>query len=138
LPEKHRSAEAGREGRYREAARILDSLSGESGAEHPATVMIDEVGAIGYASHARILDTHGLLSPEALPYLGPAKGYWPRMAKLQDKMDPEWIVGLRPVKDEGWLYPGEDGFYAGYGLYRILRVPAHPYNLEMWRRLPPD
>jgi hypothetical protein len=135
LPEKHRLAEAGREGRYREAARILDSLSGPGAA---ATVMIDEVGAIGYASHARILDTHGLLSPEALPYLGPAAGYWLRMAKMQDKLDPEWIVGLRPAKDEGWLYPGEDGFYAGYGLYRILRIPAHPYNLEMWRRLPPD
>jgi hypothetical protein len=135
LPEKHRLAEAGREGRYREAARIVDSLAAP---DAPPTVMIDEVGAIGYWSHARILDTHGLLSPEALPYLGPAEGHWIRMAKLQDKEDPEWIVGLRPAKDEGLLNPGEDGLYAGYAPFRILRLPGHPYNLEMWRRLPPD
>ena len=61
-----------------------------------------------------------------------------RMAKLQDRMDPEWIVGLRLAKDEGLLYPGEDGFYAGYAPARILRLAKHPYNLEMWRRLPPD
>jgi hypothetical protein len=135
LPAKHRLAEAGREGRYQEAARIVDSLSIPG---HPPTVMIDEVGAIGYWSHARILDTHALLSPEAMPYLGPAEGYWLRMAKLQDRMDPEWIVALRLAKDEGLLYPGEDGLYAGYGPAWILRLPKHPYNLEMWRRLPPD
>lgn len=135
LPAKHRLAEAGREGRYREAARIVDSLAVPG---HPPTIMIDEVGAIGYGSHARILDMHGLLSPEAMPYLGPAEGHWPRMAKLQDRMDPEWIVALRLVKDEGLLYPGEDGFYAGYAPFRILRRPGHPYNLEIWRRLPPD
>jgi len=135
LPAKHRLAEAGREGRYREAARIVDSLSIPG---RPTMVMIDEVGAIGYWSHARILDMHGLLSPEAMPYLGPAEGHWLRMAKLQDRMDPEWIVGLRLAKDEGLLYPGEDGFYAGYAPVRILRIAKHPYNLEMWRRLPPD
>ena len=135
LPEKHRSAEAGREGRYREAARLIDSLAAPDG---PPTVMIDEVGAIGYGSHARILDTHGLLSPEALPYLGAAEGYWLRLAKMQDKLDPEWIAGLRLAKDEGLLYPGEDGLYSGYVPYRILRQAGHPYNLEIWRRVPPD
>jgi len=135
LPAKHRLAEAGREGRYHEAARIVDSLAVPG---RPAMVMIDEVGAIGYWSHARILDMHGLLSPEALPYLGPPEGNWLRMAKLQDRMDPEWIVGLRLVKDEGLLNPGEDGFYAGYAPFRVLRLAKHPYNLEMWRRLPPD
>jgi hypothetical protein len=96
------------------------------------------VGALGYWSHARILDTHGLLSPEALPYLGPAEGYFLRMAAMQDRFDPEWIMGLRPAKDEGLLYPGEDGLYAGYAPARILRLPPHPYNMEMWRRLAPD
>ncbi len=135
LPAKHRFAEAAREGRYREAARIVDSLTVPG---KVPLVMIDEVGAIGYWSHARILDTHGLLSPEALPYLGPAKDYFLRMAALQDKYDPDWIMGLRLVKDEGQWYTGEDGLYAGYEAYRILRLPPHGYNMELWRRQPPD
>jgi hypothetical protein len=135
LPAKHRFAEAAREGRYREAARIVDSLAVPG---KVPTVMIDEVGAIGYWSHARILDTHGLLSPEALPYLGPAEGYFLRMAAMQDKLDPDWIVGLRLTKDEGLWYPGEDGLYSGYEAAGILRLPPHGYNLELWRRQPPD
>ncbi|MEO6095936.1 MAG: hypothetical protein ABIW76_09700 [Fibrobacteria bacterium] len=135
LPAKHRFAEAAREGRYREAARIVDSLAVPG---MVPTVMIDEVGAIGYWSHARILDSHGLLSPEALPYLGPAEGYFLRMAAMQDQLDPDWIIGLRSVKDEGQWYPGEDGLYAGYEAAGILRLPPHGYNLELWRRGPRD
>ena len=130
-----RLAEAAREGRYKEAARLIDSLARPG--ETPL-VMIDEVGAIGYWSHARILDTHGLLSPEALPFLGPAEGYFTRMAALQDRFDPEWILGMRLVRDEGLWYPGEDGMYSGYGVFRVLRYPSHPYHVEMWRRLAPD
>ena len=135
LPEKHRFTEQAREGRYRKAARIVDSLAVPG---KLPLVMIDEVGAIGYYSHARILDSHGLLSPEALPYLGPAEGYYVRMIAMQDKFDPDWILTMRFTKDEGMLYPGEDGLFAGYGLYRILRLPPHPYNMEMRHRLPPD
>lgn len=135
LPQKHAAAEAAREGRYKETARVVDSLAVPG---KVPLVMIDEVGAIGYWSHARILDTHGLLSPEALPYLGPAEGYWLRMAALQDKLDPDWIMGLRLAKDEGLLYPGEDGLFSGYAVERILRTPGHPYNMELRRRLAPD
>ncbi|MDB5104294.1 MAG: putative rane protein [Fibrobacteres bacterium] len=135
LPQKHVFAEAAREGRYRQAARIVDSLAAPG---KVPLVMIDEVGAIGYWSHARILDTHGLLSPEALPYLGPAEGYFLRMAALQDRFDPDWIMGLRLARDEGLLYPGEDGLYAGYEPAGILRLPPHGYNMELWRRQPPD
>jgi hypothetical protein len=135
LPRKHVFAEAAREGRYKEAARIVDSLAAPG--ETPV-VMIDEVGAIGYWSHARILDTHGLLSPEALPYLGPAEGYFLRMAAMQDRFDPDWIMGLRLAKDEGLWYPGEDGLYSGYETYAILRLPPHGWNMELWRRQPPD
>lgn len=143
LPQKHVAAEAAREGRYREAARVVDSVAqslpaGKAPGSQVPLVMIDEVGAVGYWSHARILDTHGLLSPEALPYLGPAEGYWLRMAAMQDKFDPEWILGLRLAKDEGLMYPGEDGLFSGYKVERILRTPGHPYNLELRRRLPPD
>ncbi len=138
LPAKHVLAQAAREGRYREAARIIDSLSVPG---KLPLVMIDEVGALGYYSHARILDTHGLLSPEALPYLGkPSVGesYLLRMAAMQERYDPDWIVGLRLGKDEGLLYPGEDALYSGYERVRTLRLPPHPYNLEMWRRLSDD
>ena len=135
LPRKHVFAEAAREGRYKEAARIVDSLAAPG--EIPL-VMTDEVGAIGYWSHARILDTHGLLSPEALPYLGPAEGYLLRMAAMQDRFDPDWIMGLRPIRDEGQWHPGEDGLYSGYEVYAILRLPPHAWNMELWRRQPPD
>jgi hypothetical protein len=136
LPRKHRFAEEAREGRYREAARILDSISGPD--RHPL-VMIDEVGALGYYSHVRILDTHGLLSPEALPYLpGTRDTYLARMAAMQDKYDPEWILAMRLVEDEGKWYIGEDGLFAGYAPAFILRKPPHGYNFEMWRRTLPD
>jgi hypothetical protein len=35
---------------------------------HDAVIAAPEIGAIGYASNLRILDTVGLVSPEALPY----------------------------------------------------------------------
>jgi hypothetical protein len=136
LPRKHAFAEAAREGRYREAARIVDSLAAPGTAP---LVMMDEVGAFGYFSRAKILDSHGLLSPEVLPFLsGPIEGYYLRLAAMQDRFDPEWILGLRPVQDEGLLIPGEDGLFSGYEPYRILRLPPHPYNMEMRRRTLPD
>gem|GEM_PF-5881509 len=173
LPQKHRLAEVAREGRYREAAGILDSaaaadavtsmaaaaisseaidsadpiasadLAPEEPAERPAAirapvVMIDEVGAIGYFSRAEILDTHGLLSPEALAYLGGPDGYFLRMAAMQERFDPEWILAMRRVEDEGSLHIGEDALFSGYELFRILRTPPHGFNLEMWRRVRPD
>jgi hypothetical protein len=42
------------------------------------------------------------------------------------------------TKDEGLWYPGEDGLYSGYEAAGILRLPPHGYNLELWRRQPPD
>jgi hypothetical protein len=132
LPQKHRFAEEVREGRYRQAGHMLDSLSGPN--QHPL-VMIDEVGALGYYSKVRILDTHGLLSPEALPFLkGEKDTYFLRMAAMQEKHDPDWILGMRLVADEGQWYPGEDGLYSGYEATYILRRPPHGYNFEMWRR----
>ena len=137
LPRKHRFAQEAREGRYREAAHILDSLAGPS--DHPL-VMIDEVGALGYYStKIRILDSHGLLSPEALPFLaGKSNTYFTRMAAMQDKYDPEWILAMRFLKDEGQWYIGEDALYAGYERKYVLRRPPHGYNFEMWRRARPD
>ncbi len=136
LPQKHRFAEQAREGRYKEAGRILDSLSGPD--KHPL-VMIDEVGALGYYSHVRILDTHGLLSPEALSYIsGGTDTYFTRMSAMQERYDPEWILAMRYVEDEGKLYIGEDGLFAGYENAYILRTPPHGYNFEMWRRVQSD
>jgi hypothetical protein len=132
LPLKHRLTEEAREGRYKEAGHILDSLSGPD--QHP-WAMIDEVGALGYFSHVRILDSHGLLSPEALPFLGgDPKTYFTRMAAMQDKCDPDWILAMRLLKDEGQWYIGEDALYAGYELKYTLRRPPHGYNFEMWQR----
>ena len=136
LPAKHRFAQEAREDRYHRAGQILDSISGPN--IHPL-VMIDEVGALGYYSHVGILDTHGLLSPESLPYLrGGDESYFLRMAALQERYDPEWILAMRFKKDEGQWYPGEDGLYAGYVSTFILRTPAHDYNFEMWRRVARD
>jgi len=60
------------------------------------------------------------------------------MARMQEKFDPDWIMGLRLAKDEGLWYPGEDGLYAGYEAAAVLRLPPHGYNMELWRRQPPD
>ncbi len=137
LPDKHRLAENVREGRYREAAGILDSLDKIQIGKltNPSWVMIDEVGALGYYSHIRILDTHGLLSPEALPFLSPERnGYFGRLTAMRKQCQPEWIVGMRLVRDEGKWYPSEDSLYEGYKLVKILRRKSHGYNFEMWRR----
>jgi hypothetical protein len=132
IPEKHRFAEQAREGRYREAGRILDSISGPD--LHPL-VMIDEVGALGYYSNVRILDSHGLLSPEVLPFLGGERdGYLAGLAAMQERFDPDWILSSRFLQDEGKFYIGEDAVFSGYEPARILRRPPHGYNLEMWRR----
>lgn len=133
LPGKHRFLKAAREDRYESAAAILNSLPG------PAPVaMIDEVGALAYFSRAKILDTHGLLSPEALPFLAPTlEGYWERLAALREQEQPDWILGLREVGLEGKFLPGEDEVYRGYRSAHILRLEGHGYNLEMWSRKPP-
>lgn len=136
IPQKYRFAEQAREGRYREAGRILDSISGPN--IHPL-VMIDEVGALGYYSKVRILDSHGLLSPEVLPLLGSDRDqYYARWAAMQNRFDPDWILSSRLVKDEGMFYPGEDALFSGYEQALILRRPPHGYNLEMWRRVQSD
>lgn len=133
LPSKHRFAEVVREGRYREGAKILDSLAN---LKKPQLIMIDEVGALGYFGRKiRILDSHGLLSPEALPFLpGKAETYFSRMAAMQENLKPDWILSMRFTKDEGKLYIGEDALYSGYQLKKIIRRPPHGYNFEMWER----
>jgi hypothetical protein len=100
--------------------------------------MIDEVGALAYFSRAKILDTHGLLSPEALPFLAPTlDGYWERLAALREKEEPDWILGLREVGLEGKFLPGEEKVFRGYQSAHILRLEGHGYNLEMWRKQAP-
>lgn len=129
MPAKHRLLKAAREDRYEAAAALVNAEAGRA-----PTVMIDEVGALAYFCKARILDTHGLLSPEALPFLGPAEGYWDRLADLGEKEKPDWIMGLREVHMEGKFHPGEDRLYRGYVQAHVLRLPPHGWNMEMWRR----
>lgn len=130
LPGKHRFLKQAREDRYKAAAEILNALPGK-----PPTAMIDEVGALAYFFNGRILDTHGLLSPEALPFLAPTvDGYWGRMAALREKEKPDWILGLRAAEMEGRFHPGEEKLYEGYRQRHVLRLPPHGYNMEMWSR----
>lgn len=130
LPGKHRLSKAAREDRYEAAAAILNAQPGPA-----PEVMIDEVGALAYFSRAKILDTHGLLSPEALPFLAPdPESHWDRLAALREKENPDWIVGLREAFLEDRFLPGEERVYHGYRRARILRVEGHGYNLEMWSK----
>ena len=129
IPQKHRFAKQAREDRYLAAARILDA-----GSPPGSQVMVDEVGALGYFSRMKILDTHGLLSPEALPFLGGSADHWSRMDALQERFRPLWIMGMRPVSREGRLEEGEGAVLSGYRLEHALRLAPHPYLVEMWRR----
>src|SRR5260370_9453762 len=57
-----------------------------------AVIAAPEIGAIGYASNLRILDTVGLVSPGAMPYYP-----LPREQVLTDNaIPPRLIVDLRP------------------------------------------
>src|SRR5260370_32537069 len=57
-----------------------------------AVIAAPEIGAIGYASNLRILDTVGLVSPGALPYYP-----LPREQVLTDNaIPPRLIVDLKP------------------------------------------
>lgn len=131
-PRKHRFFKQAREDRYRAAAEILNAQPGKA-----PVAMIDEVGALAYFSGAKILDTHGLLSPEALPYLGGKEGYWERLAALRREQNPDWILGQREIEMEGRFWPGEEKLYEGYRLAHILRLPPHRFNMEMWTRAAP-
>jgi hypothetical protein len=77
----------GRESVYREAAAVLEP------AIAPQTVVaLSEIGAFGYFSRARILDTAGLVSPVAL-------GYYPLAPKLKatnNAVPPDLIRDLAP------------------------------------------
>ena len=132
IPRKHRFAQEAREGRYQEAARILDSAG--SASAMPPAVMIDEVGALGYFARVKIVDSHGLLSPEALPFLAGPGAHWSRLTAMRESLRPDWITGMRPEKDQGRFQPGEEALYAGYGLERVLRRPPHGFLVELWRR----
>lgn len=122
----HRSE--GREEAYREAATAL-------GAREDEVVAAPEIGAVGFYTRARILDTSGLVSPEAVPFharLAAARGGKPPdrevggmiPAGLVEELRPDYLVALTLFVDV--LLATSPHALDGYDLVR--EVPADAFG----------
>jgi hypothetical protein len=97
-----------------------------------------DVGALGYFSNARILDTVGLMSPEASAYypLDPALyviNYAVPPQLILDKQ-PDYVVLLEVYGRSGLL--ADPHFLSAYQL--VQAIPTDIYDSEgmlVWRRL---
>jgi hypothetical protein len=89
---------------YRRVAEVLNASAGETD-----RVASAEVGALGFYYKGTILDTVGLVSPEALPYLpvppeqraSPLTGA--TSVDLVRAAQPEWVVSLTGFATHGLL-----------------------------------
>ena len=117
------SAESEREDEYREVAiRFRDSFGPES------VVAASEIGALGYYSDARILDTAGLISPSALRYYPlPASLYSTNYAIPPDLIrdsQPDFLVTFELFASGGLLK--EEWFAEDYE--EIYRKSTQAFN----------
>ena len=100
-----------------------------------------EIGAIGYFSEARILDTVGLISPEALKYYPlPADLYETSYAippHLIMSTRPDYVVTMEVFAENGLLIDPQ--FVEDYS--EIYRKPTDAFggtNLLVFQRTDPD
>jgi hypothetical protein len=91
-----------------------------------AVVAAPEIGAVGYASNLRILDTVGLVSPAALPYyplpaeqLATDNAIPPRLIAEQK---PDAVVTMDAFAERSLLR--DAGFLAAYRLDRTYDAPV--------------
>jgi hypothetical protein len=101
---------------YREAAEWLNRT-----APRQARVLAPEIGALGYFAEARILDSAGLVSPEALPFLpvAGAGGVGAIPVGLVRASAPEYIVTLKVFAGHELL--GDPWFESQHEV--VTRVP---------------
>ncbi len=127
-----RQALAHREERYAEVSQYL-ILRGAK--ERQETLLTDEVGVFLYRSRLPLLDFHGLLNPEVLPFVHNNPHYGPRLLALAAAFHPPWIAWTV------WGRPDQDTLYGEYGeldknyqLVKRFREPNSPHVLHLWRR----
>lgn len=101
------------------ALRLLPRLGPDD------TLAAGDIGALGYFTHARILDTIGLISPVSLEYYPiPSDDYvinYAIPARLIDEQRPEWLVMLEV-----------------YGRNTLLRDPAFLASYRLTDEIPTD
>ena len=114
-----------REALYREAALDFPARLDAS-----TTVALPEIGAFGYFSEARVLDTVGLVSPEALHFyplpsdqLAPHNPY-AIPARLITELQPDYLATLETFARNSLLRDGE--FLAMYEL--IATIPTSAFD----------
>ena len=113
-----------REAAYLKAAELLAPLLS------PGTIVALPIGAFGWASTASILDTVGLVSPEATAYypLGPEYSGHTLPADLVADMRPHYIVSLDvfaqpPLTEAPW-------FRRDYRLLATIDSPFDPFSAQ--------
>ena len=107
---------------YREAAIRMNAI-----APSTATIAAPEIGAFGYYWHGRVLDTCGLVSPQAVPFLpvpadqreGPESGAIP--LRLIETERPDYVVTIAVFARKNVL--ASDWFARSYRLIGKVPLP---------------
>ncbi len=110
--------------KYQEAADYLSSIM-----EQPEDTVLaaGDIGALGYYTDARILDTLGLISPEAIPYYPTQPEYYVNAyavsPDLINDLQPDFVVLLEVYGREG-LFKNDD-FNAAYDLIHTVETDIY-------------
>lgn len=116
---KNRKAHHEREGLYQQAAEFVKKNS-----DPESTIMIGEVGTVGYFSNRKIIDEWGIISPEVI------KNGFGNPGKLIDLYGPHWIIcaAILPEKPPAYVST------ASYQLQLSLPNFNHEKNLQVWKK----
>ena len=97
-------------------ARVAEEINRTFPVDQHTTIATPEIGAFGYHSRARILDTTGLVSPEAIGYypIDPAlcPGNYAIAPDLILDLQPEMVISLENFVRDGLLK--DERFRASY------------------------
>lgn len=111
--------------KYREAAAFL--LPEIAAAGEPVTLAAGDIGALGYDTPARILDTLGLISPQAAPYYPADPAYYVIAyavpPDLIADLQPDYIVLLEVYGREGLFQDAR--FQAAYTLIHVVETDIY-------------